>query len=111
MARRIKMDTGDAVLVDALGAKVIRTEPAGEIAVMLDLEGTLNKLDIRDAHRYLFAAGQAAELIAELVVAAQYAVAAGAELGLTDAHDFAAELVAAISAAQDRIGLKPRGTE
>lgn len=98
-----RLDVGDAVLLDAVGAKTIKTEPSGEIAVLLDLEGRLNKLDIRDAHRYLMSAGTAAELIAEIVVAAQKAAAAGSSLGITESHSFLNELQAAIGLARDRL--------
>jgi uncharacterized protein YhdP len=105
---RQQLDTGAAMLVDACGAQVIRTEPSGEVAVMLDLEGKLNKLDVRDAHRYLMSAGMAAELIAELVVSAQHAAAEGSSLGITGAT-FGKELGAAIAKEQERRGLTRDG--
>jgi hypothetical protein len=105
----IQLDTGDAMLLDALGAQAVALrlgdgEP--EIGICLDLEGRLNKLQIRDAHRYLLAPGQAAELIAELVVAAQ-AAAAQSPAG----RAFAVELEAAIAREQAARGFGAGGTE
>jgi hypothetical protein len=71
--QRVQMDVGDPVLMDSVGARVILTEPAGDVALLLDLEGKLNKLQERVAHRFLMPVGMAAELIAELLVTAQHA--------------------------------------
>lgn len=95
--RHFTCDTGDAILLDAIGAEVVRLEPADQVGVMLDLEGKLNKLQVRDAHRYLLSAGQAAELVARLVVAAQHANSAGA------GSDFAREFAEAIAREQTKL--------
>lgn len=102
--RTIPLDTGDPVLLDSVGARAGRMEPSGQVGLILDLEGKLNKLDVRDAHRYVMSAGMAAELIAELVVAAQVAAANGSALGITG-RNFSAELEAAIAQEQQRRGL------
>lgn len=70
MSEFVPVHTGDAILLTGVGSFVIRTKPANELALALDLEGKLNKLDIVDAHRFLMSAGQAAELVAEIVVMA-----------------------------------------
>lgn len=101
---KILLDTGDAVLLDATGAQVVRFDPSGEVGIVLDLEGRLNRLQVRDVHRYILSAGMAAELIADLVVAGQEAASAGSALGITGTT-FAAELEAAIAAEQARRGL------
>ena len=98
------MDVGDAVLVDSVGALVVRFDPSDEVGIVLDVEGKLNKLQVRDAHRYALSAGMAAELIAELIVAGQQAAAEGSALGITG-RDFAAELEAAVANEQKRRGL------
>jgi hypothetical protein len=77
MAERTELDTGDAVLLDAIGATAVRFDPSSEVGLVLDLEGRLNKLAIRDVHRYILSAGMAAELVARLVVAAQMAEPGG----------------------------------
>lgn len=99
------LDVGDVILLDAVGAQVVRMEPSGEVGIIVDLEGKLNKLDIRDVHRYAMPAGMAAELIAEIVVAAQVAAASGSALGFVDALTFSQALEAAIGAEQARRGL------
>lgn len=98
-----QLDTGDVVLLDAVGAQVMRFEPRGEVGLILDLEGRLNKLGVRDVHRYALSAGLAAELVAELVTAGRRAADAGSALGITG-RSFQAELVAAIEAEQRRRG-------
>jgi pheromone shutdown protein TraB len=108
--RREPLDTGDGVLVDAVGALVVRFDPSDQVGIVLDLEGRLNKLQIRDAHRYLLSAGMAAELIAELIVAGHQAARAGSRLGITGGADFAAELEAAIANEQQRRGLTSPGS-
>lgn len=105
MPERERLDVGDMVLLDAVGAKVIKFEPSDEVGLILDLEGKLNKLDVRDVHRYAMPAGLAAELIAELVVAGQEAGARGSAMAVTGGHSFQAELDAAIAAEQRRRGL------
>lgn len=102
-----RLDVGDVVLLDAVGAQCIRMHPSGEVGLILDLEGKLNKLNVRDVHRYVMPAGMAAELIAEIVVAAQDAAANGSGLGITGGRDFAAELEAAIAFEQRRRGMEP----
>jgi hypothetical protein len=102
--KRERLDTGDAMLLDAVGAQVVRFDPSGEVGLILDLEGRLNKLAVRDAHRYLLTAGHAAELIAEIVVAGQQAAASGSSMGIDGTH-FAAELESAIANEQARRGL------
>lgn len=98
------LHVGDVVLLDAVGAKAIVLQPSGEVGLILDLEGRLNKLDVRDVHRYAMSAGLAAELIAEVVVAAQEAANRGSALELTGGQDFALELERAIAAEQQRRG-------
>lgn len=113
MGERVRLDTGDAMLLDAIGAQVARlhaTDGSDDVGIVLDLEGKLNKLQVRDAHRYLLTAGQAAELIAELVVSAQQAVVDGSPLEITRGQSFAAELDAAIAREQTRRGLRPGST-
>lgn len=83
MSDHVPLDTGDAIILSGIGTMVIRTQPANEVAVVLDLEGKLNKLDIVDAHRYLMSAGQAAELVAEIIVTATEAAAHGSDTGGT----------------------------
>jgi hypothetical protein len=104
-SNRVPMDVGDAVLCDAVGAQAVRFEAMDEVGLILDLEGRLNKLQVRVAHRYALRAGQAAELIAELVVASQVAAGKGSELAITGGQDFLAELDAAIANEQRRRGL------
>jgi hypothetical protein len=105
MAERVALDVGDVVLLDSVGARCIEIEPSGEVGVILDLEGRLNKLQVRDVHRYILSAGSAAELIAELVVAAQEAATRGSSMGITGGPTFQAELDAAIATEQKRRGL------
>lgn len=95
------------VLLDALGAKVVRTLPSGQVAVVLDLAGRVNKSESgeREEHRYAFSAGMAAELVAELVVAGQEAATAGSDLEISGGKEFAKELELAIAAEQERRGL------
>lgn len=104
MPERVRLDVGDVVLLDAVGAKCIALHPGHEVGVLLDLEGRLNKLEVRDVHRYALTAGIAAELIAELVVAAQEAGERGSPMELTGGQDFLAELENAIAAEQQRRG-------
>lgn len=66
---RVNLGEGEAILLDALGARVIWLQPSDEVALMLDLEGRLNKSPERDVARYLMTVDQAAELVAALVVA------------------------------------------
>jgi hypothetical protein len=108
-AEHVRMDTGDAVLVDKLGAQVVKFAPSDEVGIVLDLEGKLNKLQIRDAHRYALTAGMAAELIAELVVAGHHAALEGSKLGITRGRRFGDELEAAITREQKRRGLSSGG--
>jgi hypothetical protein len=105
MSDRIRMEVGDAVLVDGIGSQVVEFEPSGEVGIVLDLEGKLNKLQIRDAHRYALSAGMAAELIADLIVSAEHAVQEGSDLGITKGRSFGEELAAAIALEQQRRGL------
>ncbi len=83
-----RMEVGDVVLLDATGAQVVKFDPNGEAGIVLDLEGRLNKLQIRDVHRYALSAGMAAELIADLVVAGQQAAMEGSKLGITSVRRF-----------------------
>jgi hypothetical protein len=59
------------VLLDGLGAVAMHVQPGNELAVYLELTGRLNKRRERDEAAYLMRPGQAAELIADLVVAGQ----------------------------------------
>lgn len=70
---RVNLGEGEAILLDALGARAIRATPTGQVGLMLDLEGRLNKRPERDVARYLLTAGQAAELVASLIAASQRA--------------------------------------
>lgn len=65
-----RIGAGEAVLLDELGAAAIETRPAGELAVILDVGGKLNRRHERVSARYLMRIGQAAELVADIVVAA-----------------------------------------
>jgi hypothetical protein len=83
----------DAVLLDELGASAVAIDGQEETpALVVDLGGRLNKTDARVTHRYLMPVGMAAELVANVVVAAQ--IAGGA---------FADDLERAIAAEQARI--------
>lgn len=98
-----RVETGtDVLLMDAVGAKAVRLERDGQdvgIGLVLDLEGRLNKTPERAHRRAMLSAGQAAELIAALVVAAQVAQR---ELG-DDGVLFSAELEAAVAREQARL--------
>jgi hypothetical protein len=85
--------------LDKLGTLPILTEPHGELAVILDLGGRLNKTDARVSHRYVMSVGQVAELVADIVVSAQ--VAGGL---------YATELGKAIAREQQRRGLTKQST-
>lgn len=86
----------DAVLLDEVGASPIEVQATGGglggLGTVLDLGGRLNKTDTRVTHRYLMTVPQTAELIANLVVAAQ-----------TAARDFGEQLEQAIAAEQERV--------
>lgn len=99
---RITIPAGGAVLLDKLGAVAIRTEPADELALLLELGGRLNKFDtsIRSTKAYLMGAGHAAELIAAIVVAVQRLREAGDD----EALEFARELDEAVKRERDRLG-------
>lgn len=94
---RVDLAAGEGVLLEALGALAVRTEPAGELALVVDLAGKLNKRPDRVHTRYLMAPGQAGELIAEILVAAQ---------ALGDAA-FAVSMEAALARKQRELGLRP----
>lgn len=70
-SEHINLGAGDAILLEALGARAIRVTPSNEIGLMLDLEGRLNRREDRYFSRYLLSPGQAAELVASLVAAVQ----------------------------------------
>jgi hypothetical protein len=93
---RVDLPPGGAVLVDKLGALAIETEPAGELAILLELGGRLNKLDERSMVAYLMAAGTVAELVANVIVAVQ-------RLGPGKGDKFRDELEEAIKAEQARV--------
>lgn len=59
------------VILDQLGGVAISTQPGADLGIYLELGGRYNKRDDRDERAYLLAVGQAAELVAELVVAGQ----------------------------------------
>jgi hypothetical protein len=84
------------VIVDSVGAVAMLLAPRQELALYLELAGRLNKRRDRDEGAYLFSIGQAAELVADVVVAAQ----ASGDTG------FARELEAAIAREQARRGLE-----
>lgn len=86
------------VIVDELGAVATRTQPRGEMAVYLEVGGRLNKRQERDARALLLSVGQAAELMAELVVA-----------GHAGGPVFGRELEAAIERKQRERGLTNGG--
>lgn len=54
------------ILLDRLGSAMAFTTPHGELAVMLDIGGRLNKQTEDVEHRFLMRPEQAAELIADL---------------------------------------------
>lgn len=85
------------IILDELGAVAMRLEPGGRNAVYLELGGRFNKRTNRGQCGYVLAVGQAAELLAELVVAGQ---AGGA--------DFTRELEPAIARKQAARGLSRR---
>lgn len=91
--RMVPIPRGGAVLIDALGAVAIEARPSGEPAVLIELGGRLNKTDERWSGQFLFSVGQAAELLANVAVAGNRA-----------GRDFAAELDAALTREQERIG-------
>ena len=70
-SEHINLGAGDAILLEALGARAIRVTPSDEIGLMVDLEGRLNRREDRHFGRYLLSPGQAAELVASLVAAVQ----------------------------------------
>lgn len=99
------LDVGDVVLLDAVGARCVTLSAADTddvVGVVLDLEGRLNKLEVRDVHRYVMSAGMAAELIAEVVIAAHSAGMHGSAMELSHGESFRAELEAALLAEQKR---------
>lgn len=96
-----RVDVGDTMLLDAINARCVRMYPSEEIGIILDLEGQLNKLEIRDAHRYALSTNHAAELIVALVVAANVGAAHD-----SDARDFTIRLIDAIHAETLRRGLR-----
>lgn len=104
MSDKIPLDTGDAIILTGLGSRVIRLEPTAEIGLLLDLEGRLNKLDIVDAHRYIMTAGQAAELIADVIVSGQAAASEGSDVG--GGGSFLAELDRSLKKRQQDEGLE-----
>lgn len=82
------------VILDQLGAVALRSQPAGELGIYLELAGRYNKREDRDERAYLLSVGQTAELIAELIVA-----------GHAGGPDFSRELEAAIARKQRERGL------
>lgn len=73
MTEIVDLPPGGAIMLDALGAKAILTQPTvrsaqPQLGIVLDLEGKLNKLPQREHRRFLLSVGQAAELAAELAV-------------------------------------------
>ena len=97
------MDVGDPVIMDSAGAKVIRTEPAGQVGLLVDLEGKLLELEVRVAYRFLMSSAQAAALVAELVVAGQHAAVEDGPDG--DARTFLEDLENGIVREQRRRGM------
>ena len=65
----VPLGEGGAVIIDELGSEAIETRPAGELAVVLELGGKINKRDERWNGKFLFSIGQAAEMLASVVVA------------------------------------------
>jgi hypothetical protein len=55
-----------AILLDKLGSELAVTAPAGELAIVLDLGGRLNKQTEEAERRFLMRPEQAAELLADL---------------------------------------------
>lgn len=90
--RVVPLPKGGVVLVDELGALGIRTEPGGELGVLVELGGRLNKDTGRWRGQFVMSVGQAAELVANIVVGAKRT---GAE--------FSASLEQALAAEQDRL--------
>jgi hypothetical protein len=54
------------ILLDRLGSEMAVTKPAGELAIILDLGGRLNKQTEDAERRFLMRPEQAAELLADL---------------------------------------------
>lgn len=96
--QRVNLAEGEAILLDSLGARAIRLQPSGTVALMLDIEGRLNKTEARDVVRYLLSPGAAAELMAALVAAVQRAVQESPE-----GVDFAVELERALAREQEHL--------
>lgn len=65
--------TEGMILLDTLNAEAVALRPSGEQAVVLELGGRVNKSERRLQLRFGISPGQAGELIAALVVAAQRA--------------------------------------
>jgi hypothetical protein len=59
---------GKAILLDRLGSARAATKPAGELAIILDIGGRLNKQTEHVEHRFLMRPEQAAELVADLTL-------------------------------------------
>lgn len=97
-SEHINLGAGDAILLDALGARAIRVSPSNEVGLMLDLEGRLSKTKDRYFGRYLLSAGQAAELVASLVAAVQRTTQESPE-----GVDFAVEFERALAREQEHL--------
>lgn len=91
----ILLPPGSAVLLDKLGAVAIHVEPEGEVALLVELGGRLNKTDVSGTTAFLMRVGQAAELIANIVVAVH--------AGDPDAQSFGDQIKAAVKAEQERL--------
>lgn len=87
------------MLLDKLGAVAICVEPENELALFVELGGRLNKSDLRQTVAFLFTAGHAAELIANIVVAMQNLRANGDPVAL----EFNDELDRALQRERDRL--------
>lgn len=61
------------VLLDSVGAVALKLSPTGELAVYLELGGRVNKRQERDEGAYLMPPAMGAELVAEVIVAANAA--------------------------------------
>lgn len=92
--QHVELGKGGAVIVDELGAVPILTQPSNEEALLIELGGRLNKMQERRKQKYLLSPGQAAELIANIIVAC----------GATTIG-FRQELDRALTREQDRVKL------
>jgi hypothetical protein len=64
----VQFPAGKAILLDRLGSVLAAAKPSGELAIVLDIGGRLNKQTDDAEHRFLMRPEQAAELVADLTL-------------------------------------------